>query len=94
MARETWDSIKYSKSFYVHTYRKGITYVLISLAINLLLGVAIYYVHFNQPERDFYATNGISPPVKLTPLDARNDSGTALLEPDPVNDDEPKVIPQ
>ncbi|KTD19362.1 Component of the Dot/Icm secretion system. inner membrane protein [Legionella lansingensis] len=94
MTRGTWDTIKSSKGFYVRTYRKGIKWVIVSLTINLFLTLAIYYVHFNEPERDYYATSGITPPVKLTPLDKPNYSSTPLLEPDPVNEDETRVIPQ
>lgn len=94
MGRETWDTIKRSKAFYIRTYRKGGTFVIVSLIINMLLSVLIYYIHFNQPEPDFYATSGITPPVQLTPRDAPNNSSTPLLEPDPVNEDETRVIPQ
>ncbi|KTC86357.1 type IVB secretion system protein IcmM/DotJ [Legionella brunensis] len=94
MGRETWDTIKNSKAFYIRTYRKGATFVIVSLLINLLLSLAIYYVHFNQPDPDFYATSGITPPIMLTPLKTPNYSNTPLLEPDPINDDETRVIPQ
>lgn len=94
MGRETWNTIKRSKSFYVRTYRQAGMYLIASVFINVFLGLAIYYVHFHEPERDFYATSGVAPPIKLTPLTAPNYSGTALLPPDPINDDEMKVIPQ
>ena len=70
------------------------TWLVVSLGLNLLLGLAIYYLHMHQPERDYYATSGIIPPIKLTPMAEPNYSATPLLEPDPTNDDEPKVIPQ
>ncbi|ASQ45262.1 type IVB secretion system protein IcmM/DotJ [Legionella clemsonensis] len=94
MGRETWDTIKRSKAFYIRTYRKGGTFVIVSLIINILLSLLIYYIHFNQPEPDFYATSGITPPIQLTPLNAPNYSSTPLLEPDPTNEDETRVIPQ
>lgn len=94
MGRETWDTIKQSKAFYIRTYRKGGTFVIVSLLVNLLLSLAIYYVHFHQPNPDFYATSGITPPIQLTALNAPNDSSTPLLEPDPATEDETRVIPQ
>jgi intracellular multiplication protein IcmM len=94
MTRETWDTIRQSKAFYILTYRKGIRWVMLSLTLNFILSLAIYYAHFNTPEPDFYATSGIAPPIKLTPLNAPNYSSTPLLEPDPVTEDETRVIPQ
>lgn len=94
MGQEAWNTIRHSKSFYVRTYRKTLVYLIISLCISLLLSVAISYVHLEEPEPDFYATSGIIPPIMLTPLAAPNNSDTALLSPDPINDEEIKVIPQ
>ena len=94
MGRETWNTIKQSKSFYVRTYRMTGTLIIVSLLLNLLMGLIIYYLYFHQPARDFYATSGIIPPIKLKALDEPNNSPTALLPPDPVNDESVKVIPQ
>lgn len=94
MSRETWLSIKNSKAFYVQSYRRACTLVIASLGVNLALGGAIYYAYFNQPEREYYATNGIMPPVKLAPRNTPNDSSAALLPPDPVNDQPVKAIPE
>lgn len=94
MGRETWKTIINSKSFYVRTYRMGGRALIASLVINILLGLAIYYLYFHQPERDFYATSGITPPVQLTPMEEPNYSATPLLAPDPVENESVKVIPQ
>ncbi len=94
MTREVWLTMKGSKSFYVRTYRKVGTYLVLSLLANCLMFFIIYFMHFYEPEPNFYATSGIVPPVELTPLKTPNYSGTALLPPDPANDDVQKVIPQ
>ena len=94
MSRETWNTIKRSKFFYVRTYRAAGTLLIVSLALNLLMGLIIYYLYFHQPARDFYATSGITSPIKLNPMDEPNNSETPLLAPDPINDDTVKVIPQ
>lgn len=94
MGRESWNSIKQSKSFYVNIYRRGIFVLIISLGINAALSLVIYYLYFHQPIRDFYATNGITAPEKLNPMNERNYSATALLEPDSINNDVVKIIPQ
>ncbi len=94
MGQETWNTIKHSKSFYIRTYRAGATSLIVSLILNILLGLGIYYFHFYEPERDYYATSGIVPPVKLTPLNEPNYSATPLLEADPPNDETVRVIPQ
>jgi intracellular multiplication protein IcmM len=94
MSRETWRLIKQSKRFYVNTFRMSGNALFFSMIINLILGLAIYYLYFNQPEHDFYSTNGVTAPIMLTPLDAPNDTSVALLPDDPENDDDNKVIPE
>lgn len=94
MARATWNLIKRSKSFYVKTYRLVGTVIVISLMINIFLGMLIVYYHLHQPKTDFYASNGITPPIELTALSTPNNSAEALLPPDPINDNDEKVIPQ
>lgn len=94
MSREAWNTIKRSKSFYIRTYRMGGTLIIVSLVLNLLMSLAIYYLYFHQPIRDFYATSGVTAPVQLKPLDEPNKSATPLLAPDPINDETVKVIPQ
>ena len=93
MAAEAWSKIINSKSFYIRTYRVAMKSLIISLLINFLLSLAIYYLYFHQPERDFYATSGIIPPVQLTPRDQPNFSTIPLLEADPPNDNTVKLIP-
>ncbi len=95
MSRETWALIKHSKRFYIQTFRRAGTALFVSAIINLCLGGAIYYVYFGEPGHDFYATNGVTPPVKLTSMDAPNNTSVALLANDDDNDsDDVKVIPQ
>ena len=93
MSQETWDAIKNSKSFNVRIYRALKKGLVISVFLNLLLSLGIYYVYFHEPARDFYATSGITPPVPLKPLDAPNSTGTHMLEPDPVVEEITKTIP-
>lgn len=94
MGRETWSLIKQSKRFYVNTFRKTGSALVISAFINLSLGFAIYYAYFSRPEHDFYATNGVTPPILLTPMDLPNETSVALLANDPDDEDDTKVIPQ
>ena len=94
MSRGTWELLKKSKSFYIRTYRLAGTWALVSMLLNFMLLLAISYVHFTEPERNYYATSGITPPVQLTAFKTPNYSNTPLLEPDPVNDDETRIIPQ
>jgi len=94
MSRETWNTIKHSKRFYVDTYRRAGSFLVASMIINLLLGITIYYLYFNQPEHDFYATSGVTPPVQLTYMDEPNFTAVPLLANDPDEDNENKVIPQ
>lgn len=93
MSRETWSLVKSSKRFYVKTYRAVSTTLLISCFFNILLSIAIYYTYFDRPERDFYSTDGITPPVALTPLDEPNYTSTPLLASSP-NTVQQKAIPR
>ncbi|PWY56959.1 phosphoesterase [Legionella qingyii] len=94
MSRETWELIKNSKNFYVISYRRGLITLIISLIVNCIFGVLIAYIHLTEPERDYYATSGISPPIQLQPLLAPNFTANALLPPDPPAESEDKLIPQ
>lgn len=94
MSRETWGIIKNSKSFYIATYRQAATMIIVSLLLNFALCCGIYYSYFNQPAREYYATNGVTLPVLLLPMNTPNNSSVALLPPDPTNVEAAKVIPQ
>jgi intracellular multiplication protein IcmM len=94
MSRGNWNRIKQSKLFYVQSYRKVMTLILVSQVINVILCLLITYFHLHQPARTFYATSGVTSPIQLSPIDTPNYSAEALLPPDPINDDGPKVIPE
>lgn len=94
MPRATWNTIKGSKTFYVRFYRKLGTWLIGSLIFNIVMAGVIVYAYLHHPERDYYATSGITAPIKLTGLSTPNYSDQALLPPDPVNDDETRLIPQ
>jgi intracellular multiplication protein IcmM len=94
MSRENWRLIAQSKRFYVNTFRRAGNALLVSILMNLLLGVAIQVVYFNQPENDFYATNGATSPVTLTAMESPNNASAAMLASDPDNESDIRVIPQ
>ena len=95
MSRETWNLIKLNKNFNVHMYRRGVTALIVSLGMSCVIGILLFYKYTKQPEPDFYATNGATPPIMLKPMLAPNSSTMALLDPDPPTMDyEVKVIPQ
>ena len=94
MSRETWNLIKNSKRFYVSGFRATGSVLILSMLINLSLGIAIYYTHFSQPDSDCYVTDGVNAPVQLTSMDEPNYTSVPLLANDPVTDDETRAIPQ
>lgn len=94
MNHEGWNLIKNSKIFNVHMYRRGLLALIISLVLSGFMGILLFYKYVTEPERDYYATSGITPPVKLTSMSTPNMSSRALLEPDLPGDLEEKVIPQ
>jgi len=93
MGREIWNNRIHSKSFYIRTYRLAGRALLVSLLVNLFLGLGIYYRYFHEPMRDYYATSGITTPIQLKALDQPNFSATPLLDADPPSDDTVKIIP-
>ncbi|KTD05936.1 IcmM (DotJ) [Legionella gratiana] len=94
MSRETWNLIKKSKRFDVNVYRRGIVALIVSLILSCVLCLSLLYMYLSEPERDFYATSGIAPPIKLSPMLSPNYSAQALLPPDPPSDSEDKLIPE
>ena len=94
MSREAWALIKRNKNFNVHMYRRGLLMIIISLVLSGIIGLLMFYIYIREPERDNYATSGITPPIKLKSMLAPNTSSNALLPPDPPTDDVPRVIPQ
>lgn len=94
MGRVNWNTIKQSKMFYVVIYRRSLSALMISLVLNCIFSLLIYYVYLSRPEPDYYATSGIAPPIQLTVMAEPNKSSVALLPPDPVEEVEARPIPQ
>jgi intracellular multiplication protein IcmM len=94
MSRSTWAQIKLRRYFNVNVYRRGLTVLIGSLLLSVLMTIVIAYMYLNEPERDYYATSGIAPPVKLQPMVTPNMTTQPMLKSDPEMDDEQRVIPQ
>jgi hypothetical protein len=94
VSRETWRLIKSSKGFYISTYRRASTILLLSVSLNLVLGFFIFDTYFSRPDPQYYATSGATPPVELAAMDSPNNTSVPLLANDQVNDEIEKVIPQ
>ncbi len=94
MSRDTWGLIKKRKNFYAGIYRSGLTSLICSLIISVFLGGVIIVLYLQQPERDYYATSGVTAPLELKVMMTPNKSSTPLLAPDIVEDEDTKVIPQ
>ena len=80
------------KFFYRNSFRRVVLFLIISLVINGLLVFGIYNKLINKIEPRFYATSGVKPPIKLTAMSHPNYKSTALLPPDPVTDDNEKML--
>ncbi len=92
--RLLWNKIKRSKGFNVRFYRKLGTLLIFTMLINFGLVIAIFYLHLELPEPDFYSTYGETPPAKLTPMNHPNYSSTALLSDDNILDSDVRIVPQ
>jgi len=94
MSRGTWQMIKQYKLFYINSYHRLASTLLVIFSLNLILSLSIVHFYFNQPERQYYATDGVKPPEELVAMDEPNTSSTALLPDDPVNEDVEKIMPE
>jgi intracellular multiplication protein IcmM len=94
MSRENWALIKRNKNFNVNVYRRGLSFLIFILFLNVGMGALIAYIYLHQPERDFYATSGVAAPIQLTVMLAANMSSQPMLPPDPPMDDGARIIPQ
>lgn len=94
MSRNTWNLIKEHRNFHVNVYRRSVLALICSLGLSVVLGMLLFYMYIREPEPDYYATSGITPPVRLQSLSAPNESSQALLPPDPSSESGIKVIPQ
>ena len=94
MSRGTWADIRRSNNFYIDTYRRGIIVLLVSVVLNGLLGLAICNVYLGLPEPDFYATDGVTHPIRLTAMNTPNYTSNALLTDEQNNYDTTRAVPQ
>ena len=94
MGRSTWAQIKLSKHFNVNVYRRALSVLIFSLLLSVLIIILISYMYLHEPERDYYATSGITPPIKLQSRATPNMTSQPLLGADPPMDDEQRAIPQ
>ncbi|OGT50646.1 MAG: hypothetical protein A3F17_04735 [Gammaproteobacteria bacterium RIFCSPHIGHO2_12_FULL_41_15] len=83
-----------TKGFYIASYRRMTVVLLFSISINILLLIAIFIVHITEKEPDYYATNGETPPLKLTGLNRPNASSHALMEDEVAEINLERVIPK
>ena len=94
MSRNTWSLIKQAKNFNVRIFRVGLAMLTVALLFSATFAVLIFYVYIRQPERDYYATSGIAPPVQLKSMMTPNMSSHALLDSDPSTENDFRAIPQ
>jgi intracellular multiplication protein IcmM len=94
MNRQRWTLIRSRKNFNVMIYRRALAVLIVALGLNGLWAVLMFLIYVNQPERDYFASNGEMPPIQLKPMLTPNYSPQALLEPDPQVVEVEKTIPQ
>ncbi len=94
MSRGSWNKIKQSHLFFVHTCRWIQSALFFSVILSVLLCMGIYHVYFGRHEPDFYATSGITEPVLLQSMDEPNTSAYPLLANDLNTDEESRSTVQ
>lgn len=83
MRKITLREKKNQKGFYSTGFRYSVNVLLFSLILNFVLTAAIHNRLLHIPSTSFYSTDGVSEPMRLTPLDAPNESSQPLLPDDP-----------
>ena len=94
MSREVWRLIRSSKGFYVRSFRRVGSILVVSVSVNLVFGLMIFYVYLNRSDPQIYATSGAMPPEALVSMDEPNYTSSPLLADDQMPDQETKVVPQ
>lgn len=82
------------RNFYRDLYRKFIKWLWLSLALNVILAVVLFFYVLQIPEPKYYATNstGAGFVMSLRSLTAPNRSTKALLKPDPPEEVQVKKV--
>lgn len=94
MRHENLVEKKGRRSFYCRSFQKAVSVLLGSVVLNLVLSAAIHSRLVKVQEPDFYATNGVSFPILLAPLDAPNLSSTPLLQDSPPEEMVVRDLPE
>lgn len=91
MAQNKYTEIKAKRFFYILSYRMVLNTLLFSVVCNLIfLGMATY-LFFNRGGQAYYATNGITNPEQLKPMNSPNYTSKPLLADDIPGDNEPTM---
>lgn len=93
MRRESLTEKKKSKGFYCTGFQKAVNVLFVSVALNICFVMAIHSKIAHKIEPNFYASDGVSSPIMLNPLDAPNESSTPLLPDDPHEEMMVRAIP-
>lgn len=92
MLKLTLDEIKRQKNYYRIGLRRMTGVLFISLVLNGIFVLAIFFVVIAMPEPRFYSTNSAGFITPLVPLDKPNTSSQYLLESDPQEEIEMKRL--
>jgi len=81
-------AIKQQKNFNRDNLRRCVMVLIVSVFCTLMLLAGIFYQMLTKPAAAYYASNaaGAGFITRLTPLNKPNDSATALLKPDAVDE--------
>ncbi|MCX7116082.1 MAG: phosphoesterase [Gammaproteobacteria bacterium] len=79
MSRQELRMQKASKFFYVRVYRWSLNLVLVSIVLNVGLVVLDWLYYLHRPSTTYYATSGVTRPIKLTWRSLPNHSQHFLL---------------
>ena len=94
MRHENLIEKKGRRGFYSRGFQKAVSVLLGSVILNLVLSAAIHSRLVKIPQPDFYATDGVSALVSLTPLNVPNRSSIPLLPDDLPEEISLKDLPQ
>ena len=84
---------KKQKNFYSSYFHNTVNVLIFSVFLNLVLIGVVQNKLMHIASTDFYASDGISQPILLTPLSAPNKSSIPLLPDDPAEEMMMRTLP-
>lgn len=92
MSRVSIQDRQAQKHYYREHFRLTVKLLMYSFLLMVILSVLIIFYYISKPTPDYYATNSSGFIRSLKAMNAPNESSTALLKPEPVEEVQMKKL--